>query len=656
MTAPPPDDPGSAPFDAGGPLIRLRAVGKRVGRKREVAALRHVDLDVWPGEFVAVTGPSGSGKSTLLAILGLLDAPTEGTYWFDGTDVAALSEPERNRFRGRQLGFVFQSSYLIGEDTAVVNTGLALRVRGVRARERDRLARGALTTLGLEDRASTRAKRLSGGERQRVALARALVAEPRLVLADEPTGALDTGSAAGLIAQLRAAADAGTTVVVVTHDPVVAAAADRSVTLTDGTLTGTAPPVASSPASPRPPSAPTSRLACWTAEAADAARCVIDTSVRSVLLLLAYTLGVAALVGASGLTQSASGAVAARLLDSASNALYVGRSSPPEGGSGGFGDLTGAAAVIEGLDGVEVAAPYLSYAPADLEVRRLAPSAVTWPAELRSEAVVCDSRYPARLGAEVAAGGPLTLLDNSWGGLLAVLGAQAAESLGVADAGPGVTVWVNQHAVPVAAVLAGSGVEALDNAVLLSPPTADLLGSPISATVLVGAAPGRAEALRDAIPLTLAPANPGGIEVSVASDLASLQASVASSLTGLMNTLGWVVLALAAMSAATSMLLSIHQRAPEIALRRAVGASRLAIWRGFMVEGALVGLAGGLIGALAGVAGTIWMAQARGWAPAVGLRLPLTAVALGLATAILAAALPAVHAARRDPAALLRGT
>jgi ABC-type lipoprotein export system ATPase subunit len=221
-----------------------------VGRKSEVVALRHVDLDIWAGEFVAVTGPSGSGKSTLLAILGLLDAPTAGDYWFEGAPVGALSEADRNRFRGRQLGFVFQSSCLIGDDSAKLNTALALRVRGVAASARDRLARQALTAVGLDDRAQTRAKRLSGGERQRVALARALVPGPRLLLADEPTGALDTASAAVLLAQLRAAADLGTTVVVVTHDPVVAAA-DRAVVLADGTLVDAAPP----PPRPAPPPA-----------------------------------------------------------------------------------------------------------------------------------------------------------------------------------------------------------------------------------------------------------------------------------------------------------------------------------------------------------------------------------------------------------------
>ncbi|MDR2347546.1 MAG: ATP-binding cassette domain-containing protein, partial [Bifidobacteriaceae bacterium] len=592
------------------PLIRLRGIEKRVGRKAEVAALRRVDLDVWPGECLAVMGPSGSGKSTLLAILGLLDTPTAGRYWFDGVDVAGLEEAERDRLRGRQLGFVFQSSYLIGDDSAELNTGLALRVRGVPGRARGQLVRQALDAVGLADRVHTRAKRLSGGERQRVSLARALVPGPRLLLADEPTGALDTASAAGLVAQLRAAAERGATVVVVTHDPVVAAAADRAVRLVDGTLADVSPPPAAAPRAHRPPPLAASAWSRWAAEAADAARAVIDTSARSVLLLLAYTLGVAALVGAIGLTQSASGAVAAKLLEAASTRLYVSTSSEAPMGRAGFEALLEAAAALERLDGVEGAAPHFSYAPRDVEVRRLAPGAVTHAELLRADVVVCDSRYPTRLGAEVAAGAPLTILDAIWSagtgvpagsgldgaagatggpsgsgaagasGLVAVLGAKAAELLGVAGAEPGTLVWVNQHAVAVTAILAPSGIESLDNALLLSPPGADLLSGTSSALILVAAAPGRAEALHRAIPLALAPANPGGVEVSTPSDLASLQAAVASNLTELMSTLGWVILALAALSAATSMLLSIHQRAPEIALRRAVGAKRLAVWRG----------------------------------------------------------------------------
>jgi macrolide transport system ATP-binding/permease protein len=654
-------EPGKAGAAERSPLIRLRGISKQVGRKGEVAALAHVDLDVWPGEFVAVTGPSGSGKSTLLTVLGLLDCPTAGHYWFDGSDVAGLSEAERNRFRGRQLGFVFQSSYLIGDDTAVLNVGLGLRVRGLRAKDRDSMARGALAAVGLAERAQTRAKRLSGGERQRVALARALVPVPRLLLADEPTGALDTESAASLTAQLRAAVDRGTTVVVVTHDPVVAESADRAVALVDGKLVDTPSPPAPPPEQQRSQQTlAESRLARFGAEVADAVRAVIDTSARSALLLLAYTLGVAALVGASGLAQSASGAVATRLLDAASNRLYVSMpvdSSPVMSARrAGFAELVDAAAVLESLEGVARAAPYFSLAPADVEVRRLAPRIGFLPERLRGDIVVCDSRYPALLGGQVAVGGPLRVLDNGWDGLVAALGAKTAEQLALTQAGPDVTIWVNQHPVPVVAVLGASGVEALDNALLLSPAGVDLLQAPTDGQILVGTAPGRAEALHDAVPFALAPANPGGVDVSLPSDLASLQASVASNLTSLMNALGWVVLGLAAMSAATSMLLSIHQRAPEIALRRAVGATRLALWRGFMAEGALIGLAGGIVGALAGVAGTVGLAHARGWTPALGLQLPVAAVALGLATAVLASSLPASHAARRNPATLLRGT
>jgi macrolide transport system ATP-binding/permease protein len=348
--------------------------------------------------------------------------------------------------------------------------------------------------------------------------------------------------------------------------------------------------------------------------------------------------------------------VAVGLVEAASNTLYVSPALSRDGQTPGFADLQAAAATLERFDSVLVAAPYQAFAPGDVEIRRLPPSTSTHPIPVKADIVVCDSRYPERLGGQVAMGGPLTLMDNSWGGVVAVLGSHAAELLNVADTDADTVVWVNQHQVAVTALLAPSGNEGLDGAVLLSPQATGLLGSGASPKVLVGTIAGRAEALEDAIPMALSPDNPGGVEVSVPSGLASLQGKVASDLSGLMSTLGWVILALAAMSAATSMLLSIHQRAPEVALRRAVGASRWAIWRGFMTEGALIGLAGGLVGALLGVAGTIWMARARGWTPTVGLQLPLTAVLLGLATAILAAALPAAHAAHRNPAVLLRGT
>ena len=219
------------------PLIAVDDVSRvyQTGRI-QVPALRAVSLSIDAGEFVAVVGPSGSGKTTLMNILGCLDRPTTGRYVLAGVLVTDLDDDELARVRSREIGFVFQTYNLLPRMSALDNVAAPLLYQGVGRREREARARGALERLGLGDRLAHEPTELSGGEQQRVAIARALVTEPALLLADEPTGNLDSDSSAEVIAQLRALHRAGRTIVLITHDPDVALSAGRQVRMRDGRL------------------------------------------------------------------------------------------------------------------------------------------------------------------------------------------------------------------------------------------------------------------------------------------------------------------------------------------------------------------------------------------------------------------------------------
>ena len=200
----------------------------------ETRALDNVSLEIGTGEFVAIMGPSGCGKSTLLHILGMLDAPTSGSYRFFGEEVGSSSEQKLTALRREAIGFIFQSFNLIDDLTVAQNVEVALIYRRVPARERKRRIDEALERVGIAHRARHMPRQLSGGQQQRVAVARALVANPKVILADEPTGNLDSSSGAAVMELLKGAVSGGTTVIMVTHSPPHASYAQRTISLADG--------------------------------------------------------------------------------------------------------------------------------------------------------------------------------------------------------------------------------------------------------------------------------------------------------------------------------------------------------------------------------------------------------------------------------------
>ena len=218
-----------------GPLIKLATVTKVfLTEEVETHALSGIELEIKEGEFLAIAGPSGCGKTTLLSLLGLLDTPTGGEYWLDGKPVAQLSPTDRARIRNREIGFIFQAFNLIGDLTVYENVELPLTYRGMPAADRRQRVMAALEKVGMSHRVKHFPSQLSGGQQQRVAVARAVAGEPLILLADEPTGNLDSVNGESVMGLLQELHRAGATICMVTHDPRYAAHADRAIHLFDG--------------------------------------------------------------------------------------------------------------------------------------------------------------------------------------------------------------------------------------------------------------------------------------------------------------------------------------------------------------------------------------------------------------------------------------
>ena len=220
-------------------ILQMRDICKDYPMGKTVThVLKNVDLDVSEGDYLAIMGPSGSGKTTLMNLIGCLDVPTAGSYLLGEREITKCSGKELAEIRNKEIGFVFQSFHLLPKLTALDNVALPLLYGGVKKAERQERARAALETVGLADRLDHRPDQLSGGQCQRVAIARAIVGKPRLLLADEPTGALDSASGAQVMELFRQLHDSGSTIIMITHDQGIAHHADTIMTIKDGVLSG----------------------------------------------------------------------------------------------------------------------------------------------------------------------------------------------------------------------------------------------------------------------------------------------------------------------------------------------------------------------------------------------------------------------------------
>ena len=695
------------------PAIEMHGI-TRVFEGSERAVLDRLDLVVERGEFLAIIGPSGSGKSTLLNAIGLLDTPTSGTYSLFGKNTEGLSDRERDEMRRDHLGFIFQSSNMLLDETSTTNASMGLRVQGVPYSERLQRTEETLEFLGLSDRASIRTRYLSGGEKQRCAIARALATRPPLILADEPPGNLDSHNRAKVIEILQRINATGCTVLVITHDPEVAAAARRVIRIEDGRLheqsradSATVPVAQDSPVDASASLAPGEKPATHrrgsflTDDSIEAISALTSRPLRTLLLGLSFALGVGGLISASGMSESASYQVNQRLLGSEQSTLYISDRDNDQNMLGTYRQGESAQNVadrISALDYVKNTGFVSSVAPADVRITRFSPyedepkTAIGLSSTSKTRLEQIGARMnPETLRALEQMNSTLTqqnVADRERSEQLsgAIVSVSAARALGIlpedkaadnatteprpgelpaVDYGiklgglpqvaPGVSIWVDGQLMPVVGLFdpGNSGYE-FRNTVIVSPGTLQRTGRG-QVTYIAETERGYGKAVAKAIPLTLKPAEPSQINVETPSDLQSLRASIASDLGLYVGVLSGILLVLASLSAATAMYLSVQSRTAEIALRRAIGSSKWLIARIFLMEGVMLGVLGGSIGACSGMIATIILSLVQGWQAVLSPGFVVLGVGVGALTGLVSSAYPAWVASRKSPADAMRG-
>ena len=639
------------------PLLRLHDVGRRYASgEAQVIALDGVTLEIAGGEFIAIMGQSGSGKSTLMNILGCLDRPTSGQYEVLGRDVATLSPDELAALRRDAFGFVFQRYNLLSDASAAENVEIPAAYAGRSKRERHERALDLLGRLGLRDRAGHRPTQLSGGQQQRVAIARALINDAPVILADEPTGALDSQSGADVLALLAQLHGEGRTVILITHDANVAAHAERLVELRDGRVVRDERKPASAVASATPRVLGEARRGVWIAEVAEAikmaARSMRSNLFRTALTLLGVVIGVAAVVAMLAIGDGSKQDVLDRIAAMGSNQLSIRPGAPGVRGSGDVATLVLAdAEAIKPLDNVAIISPERSLGTilraGSLDYRTTVQG--VWPqfAELRDWGTTSGSFITEE---DVAGYAPVV-----------VLGSTVAKNLFADGSDPvGQFVLVRNIPFEVIGVLeskgaGGWGGDQDDVAIVpLSTGFMRLFGQQflggITVKVTDGARIGETEAALN----TLLTDRHRTVDFQVR-NTASLQEAVsatADTMTALLGSVAAISLIVGGIGVMNIMLVSVTERTREIGIRMATGARMRDILLQFNTEALVVCGIGGLIGVGLGL-GIGLAVQAFGMPVAFSAGPALMAFSCAFLTGVVFGYLPARKAARMDPVAAL---
>ncbi|VAX00542.1 Macrolide export ATP-binding/permease protein MacB [hydrothermal vent metagenome] len=664
-------------------VLELKKIGRHFGSDPVVNALTDINFSLDSGDWLSITGPSGSGKSTLLNILGCLDKPSNGSFCIDGIETTSLTDKQRTGLRSQRIGFVFQSFHLLSYRSVLENVMLGEVYRKQPLVGRRERALDALKRVGLSHRVNYLPMKLSGGERQRVAIARALVGSPSMLLCDEPTGNLDSKNTESILKLFKKLNAGGLTLVIVTHDPAVAAIASRKVKIVDGRMISLEQVSKKSinaiselkqvitkketlkylARKKNKKSRP--KLKPNIAESGMTIRDLLNEALagmfarptRMILTVLGVVIGLTALVATLGLTRTASNRIISQFDQLAATELFV--SARPGKATGIVNPRAlpwDAAVRLKRLNGVVAVGTLSEVDSGDDLVSASAIKDVLNQSAFKLSIHAASPDLFRAVRAELKVGRLPDAGHSKRTDRVAVLGPDAAERLGINSLQQLPAILIGDHLYLVIGILSDVARKPeLLGSVIIPEGTAQryfgLLGP---GTIVIETKVGAAYLIAKQAPLAVRPDKPRVLKVEVPKEPKRVKDEVQSDLNVMFLMLGGLSLVVGAIGIANITLVGVMERTAEIGLRRAIGATRGHIAAQFLFESGVIGIIGGIIGASLGVLIVILVSAYQVWTPVLDSAAPLLSPLVGGGIGILSGIYPAMRAARMEPVEAFR--